>query len=99
MSVESWTNHALTVKAALQLGLHSPLSYKELSVADAVSNLRLWYSIVNQDRCVALLLQNCDIFNLLCQECSVCALVDHVLSHHNMFAHRLYKTLASCIVH
>lgn len=66
MSVESWTNHALTVKAALQLGLHSPLSYRELSSADAEMNFRLWYSIINQDRYIALFLQSLTRLSLSC---------------------------------
>jgi hypothetical protein len=72
MSVESWTHHALAVKSALQLGLHSPLSYRELSMSDAVSNLRLWYSLINQDRYVALLLHSLAMFSTYSVKNALC---------------------------
>lgn len=50
MSVRSWTYHALAVKAAFQIGLQCPSSYKELSPFDAELSKRLWYSLINQDR-------------------------------------------------
>ena len=50
MPVSSATYHALTVKAAFQLGLHCPSSYKELSPSDSELRKRLWYSLINQDR-------------------------------------------------
>ncbi|CAN9239444.1 unnamed protein product [Alternaria alternata] len=50
MPVSSATYHALTVKAAFQLGLHCPSSYKDISPSDSELRKRLWYSLINQDR-------------------------------------------------
>lgn len=50
MPVSSWTYHALAVKAAFELGLHCPFSYKELSPSDAALSIRSWYSLIIQDR-------------------------------------------------
>ncbi|KAF1922260.1 uncharacterized protein M421DRAFT_379949 [Didymella exigua CBS 183.55] len=56
MSVKSWTYHALAVKAAFQLGLHCPSSYKEISPSDAELSKRLWYCLINQDRMLCMCL-------------------------------------------
>lgn len=47
-SIESWTTHSLLVKAALQLGIHSP-AYYEVAEERRVHK-KLWYGIINQDR-------------------------------------------------
>ncbi|KAL1798123.1 hypothetical protein ACET3X_002160 [Alternaria dauci] len=56
MPVSSATYHALTVKAAFQLGLQCPSSYKELSPSDSEFRKRTWYSLINQDRILCMCL-------------------------------------------
>ncbi|KAL2292562.1 hypothetical protein FJTKL_09510 [Diaporthe vaccinii] len=53
-SIESWTTHSLVIKAALQLGIHSPAYYE--SAGEPQAHKRLWYCIINQDRLLAALL-------------------------------------------
>jgi hypothetical protein len=53
-STESWTTHALAVKASYQLGIHAPSSYGHLRVAEKELRSCLWSAVVNQDRCVGL---------------------------------------------
>lgn len=52
MSITSWTYHALAVKSAFQLGLHSPAYYRNFGVQDAEMRRRLLYSLLIQDRYV-----------------------------------------------
>lgn len=52
-SIESWTTHSLAVKAAFQLGLHSPASQYYDTVTESEIHKRLWYCIINQDRYVS----------------------------------------------
>ncbi|EXJ54896.1 uncharacterized protein A1O5_12962 [Cladophialophora psammophila CBS 110553] len=54
LSITSWTYHALAVKTAFQLGLHSPLGYKEYGLQESELRKRLWYSLINQDRVLSL---------------------------------------------
>ncbi|KAK5046124.1 hypothetical protein LTR84_008581 [Exophiala bonariae] len=49
-SVTSWTFHALSVKAAFQLGLHSQSSYQSLNAESQQLRKRLWFGVLNQDR-------------------------------------------------
>jgi len=56
MSVTSWTYHALAVKTAFQLGLQSPLAYHQFGQQEKDLRLRLWYSLVTQDRILCLCL-------------------------------------------
>lgn len=49
-SVTSWTFHALSVKAAFQLGLQSPSSYQSLNSESQQLRKRLWFGVLNQDR-------------------------------------------------
>ena len=49
-SVACWTHHAVAVKAAFQLGLHSPKAYKHNNLPDNELCKRVWYAVVNQDR-------------------------------------------------
>lgn len=49
-SVASWTYHALTVKSAFQLGLHSPASYASFNEHDKELRKRLWFGVLLQDR-------------------------------------------------
>ena len=44
----------MAVKAAFQLGLHSPLSYEEHRVHDSELRKRLWYGLINQDRSLSI---------------------------------------------
>ncbi|KAJ3580177.1 hypothetical protein NPX13_g382 [Xylaria arbuscula] len=53
-SVESWTYHAMAVKACYQLGLHMPMSYKEYGIHDRELRKRVWYSVVNEDRALSI---------------------------------------------
>ncbi|OBT59093.1 hypothetical protein VE04_00706 [Pseudogymnoascus sp. 24MN13] len=50
LSIASWTFHAVAVKAAFQLGLHSPIYYKDHSFQESELRKRLWFALVNQDR-------------------------------------------------
>ncbi|RFU33160.1 hypothetical protein B7463_g3168, partial [Scytalidium lignicola] len=52
-SIASWTFHALAVKATFQLGLHSVLSYQNLTSEESEMRKRIWYAVVNQDRSLA----------------------------------------------
>ncbi|KIX03160.1 uncharacterized protein Z518_06711 [Rhinocladiella mackenziei CBS 650.93] len=56
LSITSWTYHALAVKAAFQLGLHSPLGYKEYGLQESEMRKRLWYSLIHQDRVLGMCL-------------------------------------------
>ncbi|KAK5079948.1 hypothetical protein LTR70_009104 [Exophiala xenobiotica] len=56
MSVTSWTYHALAVKTAFQLGLQSPLAYRQFGQQEKDLRLRLWYSLVTQDRILCMCL-------------------------------------------
>ncbi|KEF54632.1 uncharacterized protein A1O9_09074 [Exophiala aquamarina CBS 119918] len=49
-SVTSWTFHALSVKAAFQLGLQSQSSYQSLNSESQQLRKRLWFGVLNQDR-------------------------------------------------
>lgn len=49
-SVASWTFHALAVKAAFQMGLHSPSTYEGLSADSRQQRQQLWLGVLNQDR-------------------------------------------------
>lgn len=51
-SMESWVPHYLAVRVAYQLGIHAPASYEYLAVQDKEIRARLWFAVVNQDRCV-----------------------------------------------
>ncbi|KAH7030054.1 fungal-specific transcription factor domain-containing protein [Macrophomina phaseolina] len=55
-AVASWTYHAIAVKAAYQLGLHSPVSLDHGGREDKELRGRLWCAVVNQDRCLAIAL-------------------------------------------
>jgi hypothetical protein len=50
--VASWTLHAIAVKVAFQLGLHSPISYKNHAFQDSELRKRIWYAVLNQDKYV-----------------------------------------------
>lgn len=49
-SIASWTYHALAVKAAFQLGLHSPDMYvgKKSQIGEELK--QVWMGVINQDR-------------------------------------------------
>lgn len=49
-AVASWTYHALAVKAAYQLGLHSSSPFDEVGIEQMELRKRLWYAVINQDR-------------------------------------------------
>ncbi|KAF2240182.1 hypothetical protein BU26DRAFT_386877, partial [Trematosphaeria pertusa] len=49
-SIASWTYHAVAVKAALQLGLHSPAPYDEHGMQKRELLKRLWFGVIIQDR-------------------------------------------------
>ena len=49
-STASWTPHALAVKSAFQIGLHSQLSYKDHGFDESELRKRLWFGVVVQDR-------------------------------------------------
>lgn len=51
-STESWTTHSLAVKTAYQLGIHAPSSYEFVQVHEKEFRSRLWFAVVNQDRCM-----------------------------------------------
>lgn len=53
-SIESWTTHSLAVKAAFQVGLHSPSYYE--NGTESETRKRLWFCLINQDRLLAILL-------------------------------------------
>ena len=42
--------HAVAVKAAYQLGLHSPVTYEDHGLQDSELRRRLWYAVINQDK-------------------------------------------------
>lgn len=54
-SIETWNLHGLAVKAAYQLGLHSPIPLKHSSPADREIRKRTWYACVILDRSVKFL--------------------------------------------
>ncbi|KAH7405627.1 fungal-specific transcription factor domain-containing protein [Phaeosphaeria sp. MPI-PUGE-AT-0046c] len=49
-SIASWTYHALAVKAAFQLGLHSPDFYIGIRSRAHVIPEQVWFGVVSQDR-------------------------------------------------
>lgn len=49
-SIASWTYHAMTVRAAYQLGIHAPATYYNHGPQEGEVRKRLWYAIINQDR-------------------------------------------------
>lgn len=49
-SVTSWTIHSLTVKAALQIGLHSPVAIDDVGQEESALSRRLWFAVFNNDR-------------------------------------------------
>ncbi|KAF4631594.1 hypothetical protein G7Y89_g6531 [Cudoniella acicularis] len=53
-SVETWTIHGLTVKAALQLGLHSAAASSRFSLLDQEIRKRTWYACVVLDRTLSM---------------------------------------------
>jgi hypothetical protein len=55
-SIASWTYHALAVKAAYQLGLHSSTLHNESDAGKRSLLLRVWYGVVNQDRSLSIAL-------------------------------------------
>ncbi|KAH7133718.1 fungal-specific transcription factor domain-containing protein [Dactylonectria macrodidyma] len=52
-AMASLTTHCLAVKAAYQLGLHSPSTYEGLGVQEKELRVKVWYAIVIQDRDLA----------------------------------------------
>ena len=46
----------MAVKAALQLGLHSPVSYGDHGVQRRELRKRVWFAVVNQDRYISIAL-------------------------------------------
>jgi hypothetical protein len=48
-SIASWTYHAITVKAAIQLGLHAPAFYNEHGTQKNELLKRVWFAVINQD--------------------------------------------------
>ncbi|KAH5520694.1 hypothetical protein HBI37_172020 [Parastagonospora nodorum] len=55
-SIASWTYHALAVKAAYQLGLHSSTLHNESDARKRALLLRVWCGVVNQDRSLSIAL-------------------------------------------
>ncbi|KAF2020169.1 hypothetical protein BU24DRAFT_489985 [Aaosphaeria arxii CBS 175.79] len=53
-SVSSWTYHALSVKAAFQLGLHAPSSYRASNEEDKEQRKCIWFGVILQDRILTL---------------------------------------------
>jgi hypothetical protein len=49
-SVQAWSIHGLTVKAAFQLGLHSSVASKRFSPFEQEIRKRTWYGCVVLDR-------------------------------------------------
>ena len=49
-AIASWTFHALAVKAAFELGLHSSINHGDHGVQETELRKRLWFGLVNQDR-------------------------------------------------
>jgi hypothetical protein len=56
LSIASWSYHALAVKASYQLGLHSPTFYEEHRTQRSGLLNRLWFAVVDQDRCLGITL-------------------------------------------
>lgn len=56
LSIASWTYHGLAVKAAFQAGLQSVSMYRRIGEQERDMRLRLWYSLVNQDRMLSMCL-------------------------------------------
>ncbi|TWU74259.1 hypothetical protein ED733_004618 [Metarhizium rileyi] len=50
---ESITTHFRAVKAAYQLGVHSPSSYSRLGKKDTELRSILWFAVINEDRIIA----------------------------------------------
>lgn len=49
-AVASWTYNGIAVKAAYQLGLHSPSSYADRPAQECELRRMLWHAVVIQDR-------------------------------------------------
>lgn len=49
-SAQTWNLHGLTVKAALQLGLHTSSSYTKFTSLEREIRKRTWYGCVVLDR-------------------------------------------------
>lgn len=49
-SIETWNLHGLAVKAAYQLGLHSPSSLKQYSPREREMRTRTWFACIMLDR-------------------------------------------------
>ncbi|KAL4781662.1 fungal-specific transcription factor domain-containing protein [Aspergillus varians] len=53
-SMQAWATHGLAVKAALQLGLHSPESSKRFSPVDREIRKRTWFGCIVLDRSLSM---------------------------------------------
>ncbi|OJD29037.1 transcriptional regulatory protein [Diplodia corticola] len=55
-AVASWTYHALAVKAAYQLGLHSLRCHTDFNSPQTEQRQRLWNAVINEDRYLSIAL-------------------------------------------
>lgn len=49
-AIQTWTIHSLSVKAAMQMGLHSPEASRKLPLLEREMRKRAWFSCVMNDR-------------------------------------------------